>query len=67
MTEPTSTISELFARDPFKCTKDDIKSIIQFYRDQRVKFKLKELSGPASKALTAKQAEVKTIAVDIDL
>lgn len=40
MSEDEPTISELFARDPFTYTKEDIDRIIAHYRDARKQFNL---------------------------
>lgn len=38
--EAQETLAELFARDPFDYTKDDIDRIILYYRESRASFNL---------------------------
>ncbi len=64
-----STLIELMARDPNKCTREDIVAIVQAFRDRRKQFTIGNLSAGSTKAPTAKVAEtMKAVkADDIDL
>lgn len=44
--DDTQTISELFARDPFTLTKEDIDKMIEYYRDRRKDFVLGGKASP---------------------
>lgn len=65
----STTLSQLFSKDPFKATKDDRKALIAAYRERRKQFNLGQASAgnvnkPLAKATAAVMKEVKT---DIDL
>ncbi len=65
MSEPQqSEISILFASDPLKLTKPDRKPMIEYYRDNRLKY----LSGvKAEKAVKAPAQKSKGPLPDLDL
>ena len=70
MSEQTSDLSELFARDPFKCSDQDIAAIITALRARRAAFKLDATSGAGKiKPPTAKQLQLKQLVgmKDIDI
>ena len=64
-----SDLAALFARDPMKLTKEDVRSIISIYRDKRKQFNLGgTLAGkvkPASPKANALAAAVKSDDLDI--
>ena len=63
-----TTLSELFARDPNNCTRDDIKEIIKAYRERRAQFNLGNLSAGKVKEPTSKMKELsKEVNVELDL
>lgn len=47
----TTTISELFARDPLQLTTEDIDQIIEYYRARRTQFNLGAKDAGAAKKL----------------
>ena len=58
----------LFARDPRRLTKQDIRTIVEELRSMRVKFKAgNKTAGTTQPKLTAKEAEVKKLGIDLDI
>ena len=65
---PTSTLSQLFALDPNKCTKNDIQEIIKAYRDRRAQFNIGNMSAGKIKAPSAAMQQLEKVAkIEIDL
>jgi hypothetical protein len=63
-----STLAELFARDPFKCTKEDIAAIVQAYRQKAYQFKTAGVSAAAVKTSSKTKQLADAIATkDLDL
>lgn len=63
-----SDLAELMARDPFKCTRDDIAKIVAFYREKHSQFRGGNLKAGATKQVSAKTAElIKTVGATNDL
>jgi hypothetical protein len=63
-----SDLAELFSRDPNKCTKDDVRSIIAAYRERRKQFNLGSAQAGSVKPLKGKAAEsAKAVTADVDL
>lgn len=60
-------ISELFARDPLKLTRDDITEIIKRMRDARAQFNLGNVKAGSTKPLTEKQKATKSLAESLNL
>lgn len=63
----TSTIAELFARDPLKHTDRDIEDIVTYFRQTRKDFKESGVRAKASKTLTTKEQEAKSTGLSFDL
>lgn len=63
----TTDIGELFARNPLKLTRADIREIISTYRAARHAFNLGAPQAGSAKALSPKQKEVKEAASKISL
>jgi len=63
-----SDLAELFSRDPNKCTKDDVRSIIAAYRERRKQFNLGSAQAGSVKPVKGKAAETaKMISSDVDI
>lgn len=60
-------ISELFARDPLKLTRDDITDIIKRMRDARAQFNLGNVKAGSTKPLSEKAKATKSLADSLDL
>jgi len=62
-------LATLFARDPQKCSKEDVRIIVAAYRERRKQFQLGHTPPAKPKAVTAKTAEaLKAVSTsDIDL
>jgi len=52
-----SELSELFARDPEQCTREDMASIVAAFRARRGQYMLGNNKAGSTKAPTAKEAE----------
>lgn len=63
----SSTIAELFARDPLKHTQQDVEAIVEYFRSTRKDFKESGIRAKASKTLTPKEVEAKSTGLDFDL
>lgn len=63
----SSTIAELFARDPLKHTRKDLEDIVAYFRSTRKDFKESGVRAKATKTLTAKEQEAKSTGLDFDL
>lgn len=63
----SSTIAELFARDPLKHTQKDVEEIVAYFRATRKDFKESGVRAGAAKTLTAKEQAVKATGLDFDL
>lgn len=50
----SQTLTELLSRDPNECSKDDIKAIVQYFREKRAQFILGDMKAGAS---TRKQSK----------
>lgn len=59
-------IAELFARNPLKLTRPDVNAIIDQLRKSRHAFNLGNTKAGSTKAPTAKQKELKSIADGVD-
>lgn len=60
-----SDINELFRKDPLSCGKEDIRAIVEVFRQKRVQFNLgAKQAGNINKKLTAKE-EATSKAVDL--
>lgn len=65
-TTPSSTLAELFARDPLSLTKPDIGVIVHYYRENRAKFNLGDnKAGKAPKAKTEKATSLNLDELDL--
>lgn len=64
-----SDLATLFARDPNKCTKDDIRAIVLAFRDRRKQFNAGASLAGKVKPVTGKAAETaqKIASNDLDL
>lgn len=63
----SSTIAELFARDPLKHSQRDVEEIVAYFRANRKDFKESGIRAKATKTLNAKEQEVKASGLDFDL
>lgn len=63
----TTSISELFETDPLKLTREEgIKTIVNYYRDARLQFKLGDKTAGSTKRI--EKAEKKDLTtLDLDL
>jgi hypothetical protein len=64
--EAEPLISELFARDPLKLTKEDRRAIIAKFREDRAKFVANGMKKP-TKAQEKAAASAKAPSLDLDL
>lgn len=64
-----SDIADLFTRDPNKCSKQDIQSLVAYYRSKYTQFKLGDLKAGSSKprVISAKDAEAVNVVKKLDL
>jgi len=63
-----STLLDLMALDPLKCTRKDITEIIAFFREKRKQFNMGNLTAGKVKAPSAKLTEALKLApTDLDL
>jgi DNA invertase Pin-like site-specific DNA recombinase len=54
-----SDINELFRKDPLSCSNQDIRTIVQVFREKRAQFVLgNKQAGKTSSKMTAKETEV---------
>lgn len=60
-------LSELFARDPFELTRDDISEIVKALRGARHQFNAGNMKAGSTKPKTAKQKEIAGIASKMDI
>lgn len=58
------SIALLFARDPLKHSRDDIRTIVEHFRAQRKDFKI---GGRTAAKQTPKQAEAAKVVGEIDI
>lgn len=70
MTEATTDINELFSRDPLKLTNEDIKKIVEVYREKRKLFNanpaaVKSRKAPPKQAEKLKGLDLSNIKLDL--
>ena len=62
-----STIAELFSRDPNNCSKQDIRTLVEYYRTKWTQFNLGDLKAGSSKPRSAKDEEAVQAAKKLNL
>lgn len=63
-----SDLQTLFAMDPEKCTKENIKEIVLAFRERRTQFNLGNASAGSTKAPTARESEaLKAVGGKLDI
>lgn len=62
-----SDLATLFATDPLKLTRDDIKTIVEAFRKSRHAFSLGNTKAGSTKPKTPKQKEVSALAEKLNI